>query len=142
MKLIDTNAYKLQASLSERVVFDGHGCHTALHFDVKTKENHDKAPTLYWLKTLFKARFIANSSYCTTTELSQLLTSCITAVKNKHVIKYCEEVYERFSKNLFWSVKNSGDVLNKLKNVKAFNAISLSTFDFFYSLHYFTSKFN
>ena len=29
-----------------------------------------------------KARFIANSNYCTTTELSTLLTSCLTAVKN------------------------------------------------------------
>ena len=32
-------------------------------------------------KTPFKARFIANSSSCTTTELSKLLTSCLTAVK-------------------------------------------------------------
>ena len=30
----------------------------------------------------YKARFIANSSSCTTTELSKLLTSCLTAVKN------------------------------------------------------------
>ena len=52
----------------------------------------------------YKARFIANSSYCTTTELSKLLTSCLTAVK-KHVIKYCEKVYERSGKNLFWSIK-------------------------------------
>ena len=29
----------------------------------------------------YKARFIANSSSCTTTELSKLLTSCLTAVK-------------------------------------------------------------
>ena len=29
---------------------------------------------------LYKARFIANSSSCTTTELSKLLTSCLTAV--------------------------------------------------------------
>ena len=35
----------------------------------------------------YKARFIANSSSCTTTELSKLLTSCLTAVK-RHVIKY------------------------------------------------------
>ena len=27
-ELIGTNAYKLQASLSEKVVVDGHGCHT------------------------------------------------------------------------------------------------------------------
>ena len=30
----------------------------------------------------YKARFIANSCSCTTTELSKLLTSCLTAVKN------------------------------------------------------------
>ena len=42
--------------------------------------------TLYWLPKLhkkpIKARFLANSSSCTTTELSKLLTSCLTAVKN------------------------------------------------------------
>ena len=43
-----------------------------------------------------------------TTELSKLLTSCLTAVKI-HVIKYCEKVYERSGKNLFWSIKNSGE---------------------------------
>ena len=85
-ELVDTNAYKLQPSLSKRVIVDGRGCHTALHFGVKAKENQDKVPTLYWLPKLhkkpYKARFIANSSSCTTTELSKLLTSCLTAVKN------------------------------------------------------------
>ena len=65
---------------------------------------------------------------CTTTELSKLLTSCLTAVKN-HVIRYCEKVYERSGKNLFWSLKNSGEVLNKLKS-RGFRATSLSTYDF------------
>ena len=86
VELVDTNAYKLQPSLSERVIVDGHGCHTALHFGVKAKENQDKVPTLYLLPKLhkkpYKARFIANSSSCTTTALSKLLTSCLTAVKN------------------------------------------------------------
>ena len=77
--VVDTNAYKLQPSLSERVIVDGHGCHTALHFGVKAKENQDKVPQLH--KKPYKARFIANSSSCTTTELSKLLTSCLTAVK-------------------------------------------------------------
>ena len=36
------------ASLSERVVVDGYGCHTAMYFGVKTKENQDKVSTLYW----------------------------------------------------------------------------------------------
>ena len=48
-ELVDTNAYKLQPALSKRVIVDGHGCHTALNFGVKAKENQDKVPTLYWL---------------------------------------------------------------------------------------------
>ena len=53
-ELVDTNAYKLQPSLSEKVIIDGHGCHTALHFGVKAKENQDKVPTLYWLPKIHK----------------------------------------------------------------------------------------
>ena len=41
------------------------------------KEKQDRLPTLYWLPKLhkrpYKARFIANSSSCTTTVLSKLL---------------------------------------------------------------------
>ena len=37
---------------------------------------------------------------CTTTELSILLTSCLTAIKNQ-VIKYCTTVYERNGKHDF-----------------------------------------
>ena len=85
-ELVDTNAYKLQPSLSERVIVDVHGCHTALYFGVRTKENQDRVSTLYWLPKLhknpYKATFIAKSSSCTTTELSKLLTPCLTAVKN------------------------------------------------------------
>ena len=57
-----------------------------------------------------------------------MLTSCLASVK-KHVIKYCEKVYERSGKNLFWSIKNSGEILDKLK-ARDFNATSLSTYDF------------
>ena len=46
-ELVDTNAYKLQPSLSERAIVDGHGCHTALHFAVKAQENQDKVPMVY-----------------------------------------------------------------------------------------------
>ena len=76
----------------------------------------------------YKARFIATSSSCTITERSKLLTSCLTTIKN-HVIKYCENVCERSDKNLFWSIKNSCEVLNKLK-YRSFRASSLSTYDF------------
>ena len=74
------------------------------------------------------ARFIANSSSCTTIELSKLLTSYLTTIKN-HVIKYCEKVYERSDKSLFWSIKDSCEVLNKLKS-RGHRASSLSTYDF------------
>ena len=104
----------------------------AAKFGLFVDEDHSKLPTLYWLPKLhkqpYKSRFIANSSACTTTELSFLLTSCLTAIKN-HVIKYCTTVYERNGKNLFWSVKNSGEILNKLKS-RGFLASGLSTYDF------------
>ena len=87
-------------------------------------------PTMFWLPKLhkrpYKARFIASSSSCTTSELSKLLTSCLTAIKS-HVIKYCETVYETSNKNWFWSIKNSGEVLSKLK-FREFRATSLSTY--------------
>ena len=59
----------------------------------------------------YKSSFIANASSCTTTELSLLLTSCLTAIENLD-IKYCTTVNERNGKNLFWSILNSGEILN------------------------------
>ena len=53
-EFVDTYAYKMAPSLSERVVVIGHGCYTALHFDFKAKENQDTFPTLYWLAKLHK----------------------------------------------------------------------------------------
>ena len=70
----------------------------AAKFGLFVDEDHSKLPTLYWLPKLhkrpYKSRFIANSSACTTNELSFLLTFCLTAIKN-HVIKYCTTVYEK-----------------------------------------------
>ena len=112
--------------------FSDHSNHLALKFSICVKERQDRLPTMYWLSKLhkrpYKARFIANSSFCTTTELSKLLTACLTTVKN-HVITYCEKVYERSGKNLFLPIKNSGEVLNKLKS-RGFRATSLSIYDF------------
>ena len=94
-------------SLSERVIVDEHGCHTAPHFSVKAIKTKPKflrcTGYLNSIKT-YKARFIAKSSSCTTIEFSNLLTSCLTAVK-KHVIKYFEKVYERSGRNLFGLLK-------------------------------------
>ena len=104
----------------------------AAKFRLFVDEDHSVLPTLYWLPKLhkppYKSRFIANSSACTTPELSILLTSCLTAIKN-HVIKYCTTVCERNGKKLSWSIKNSGEILNKLKS-RGFLASGLSTYDF------------
>ena len=48
-------------------------------FGLFVDEDHSNLPALYWLPILHKrpynSRFIANSSACTTTELSSLLAS-------------------------------------------------------------------
>ena len=84
--------------LDETSVVDRQRCHMAAKCWVFVDEDHSKLPTLYWLPKLhkrpYKSHFIANSSSCTATELSILLTSCLTEIKN-YVIKYCTTVYER-----------------------------------------------
>ena len=76
----------------------------AAKFGVFVDEDHRKLPTIYWLPKLhkrpYKSRFIAYSSSSATTELSIILVSCLTAIKN-HVIKYCTTVYERNNKKYF-----------------------------------------
>ena len=47
----------------------------------------------------------------------------------KHVINYCEKVYERPVKNLFWYITNFGKVLDTFK-AGDFNATTLSTYDY------------
>ena len=73
-------------------------------FVVNVKEQQDKHPTMTLLPKLpmrqSKGGFIANLSSCTTTKLSELLNSCLTAVKS-HVIWYYETVYERSRKACF-----------------------------------------
>ena len=100
----------------------------ASKFGVFVDEDHSKLPTIYWLPKLYKRpyklRFIAYSSSCTTTELSILLTFCLTAIKS-HVIKYCTTVYERNGKIYFGLLKTQV----KLKS-RGFLASSLSTYDF------------
>ena len=57
-----------------------------------------------------------------------MLTSCLASVGG-HVVKYCEKVYGGSGRGLFWSVRGSCEVLNKLKS-RGFRASSLSTYDF------------
>ena len=92
------------------------------HIDTLTTSNIkiDKLdlPTFYWLPKLqntpYKSRFISNSSHCSTTILSKDIPYAPTAVKD-HVIKYSETAFSNSNLNYFWSIKNSSEVIEKLR---------------------------
>ena len=76
-------------------------------FAVDVKERQDRLPTMYWLPKLHKrpytARFIANSSSCTTTELSEHkkydLWSCQKVADA--LIYLLDNIYIRFGSKLY-----------------------------------------
>ena len=84
-ELGSTKTYDERISTDERSIVNTHSIDITAKFAVSIKEKKNRLPTLYWLPKLhkrpYKARFITNSSSCTTTGLSKLLTSCLTAVK-------------------------------------------------------------
>ena len=106
------------------------------HINTLTKINVkiDKCelPTFYWLPKLhkrpYKSRFIYNSSHCSTTILSKHITSALTAVKD-HVMKYSETAFSNSNVNYFWSIKNSSEVVEKLR-LRNFQGSQVSSFDF------------
>ena len=106
------------------------------HMDTLTKINVkiDKCelPTFYWLPKLhknpFKSRFISTSSHCSTTIISKHITSALTAIKD-HVIKYSEIAFSNSNVNYFWSIKNSSEVIEKLR-LRNFQGSQVSSFDF------------
>ena len=83
-KLNGTRAYQ-ETDTDEMSVVNAHLNELPVKFSVCVSEGQDKLPTMYWLpklhKRLCKARFIAYSSSWTTTDLSKLLTSCLTTIK-------------------------------------------------------------
>ena len=102
-ELNDTKAYE-ETSIDENIIVYNHSNEIPNKFSVDVNKRQDRFLTMYWLPKLhkrpYKARFRANFSSCTTTDLSKLLTSCLTATKAK-VIKYCETVYEMSGKICF-----------------------------------------
>ena len=76
-ELNGTKAYE-ETSIDEKSVVYSHSNEIPNKFAVDVKEHKDRLPTMYWLPKLhkrqYKARFIANSSSCTTTKLSKLLS--------------------------------------------------------------------
>ena len=82
-ELNGTRAYE-ETSTDEKIVVNSHSNDLPFKFAVNIRERQDKPPTVYWLPRLHKrprkARIIAISSPCTTTELSKLSTSCLTSI--------------------------------------------------------------
>ena len=74
------------------------------------------------------SRFISKSSHCSTTILSKHITSALTAVKG-HVMKYSETAFSNSNVNYFWSIKNSSEVIEKLR-LRNFQVSQVSSFDF------------
>ena len=89
-ELNGTKAYE-ETSIDEKSVVYSHSNAISNKFAVDVEERQDRLPTMYWLPKLhkrpYKARLIANSSSCTTTELKNYYsenTNCLT----KLVVKY------------------------------------------------------
>ena len=74
-ELSTAKTYEL-ISTDEKPVANKHCNHSIIKFAVGITESQERLPTLYWLPKLhkrpYKARFIANSSSCTTTSLSKV----------------------------------------------------------------------
>ena len=121
--------------------------HSFKHVDICKKLKADisinnlKLPTMYWIPKLhknpYKARFIAASSSCTTKHISVLLTSCLSKIK-EHVKFYCETTYNNSGINLFWSIKNSNEVLTKIKMKDS--QISYKYLCFFYIIYFSSTR--
>ena len=60
--------------------------------------------------------------------LSKHITSALTAIKD-HVIKYSETAFSNSNVNYFWSIKNSSEVIEKLR-LRNFQGSQVSSFDF------------
>ena len=71
---------------------------------------------------------IVHAPHCSTTILSKHITSALTAVKD-NVIKYSETAFSNSNVNYFWSIKNSSEVIEKLR-LRNFQGSQVSSFDF------------
>jgi ubiquitin C-terminal hydrolase len=94
-----------------------------------TKENCH-IPYLYWTskqhKNPYKFRFIAGAKHCTTKQISAEVALALKCIKQQFK-NYCRVIKKHSGISHFWSVDNSHEVVNKLKNI---TANSLETYDF------------
>ena len=95
-----TKAYK-ETSTDEKTVVNNHSNDLPYKFAINVKERQDRLPTMYWLPKLhkrpYKARFIANSSSCTTTELNyKLLGSLLSNLVSLGTMRQCMKSQRKY----------------------------------------------
>ena len=127
----DSNRKTYQSiTLSKKEVLSNHKS-VISSFGITCTDKSNNLPSFYWLPKLhkfpFKHRFIAASSSCSTTELSQILTIILSKIKDG-LQRYCEIVYSRSGINQMWILKNSKELLNSLK--ASSHVSSIKTYDF------------
>ena len=98
-------------------------------FAVDVKKRQDRLPTDYpsFIKDHIKLGSLQTTALVQLQNIQNYYP--LASLPSKLVIKYCETVYERSGKNMFWSIKYSGEVLSQLKD-RGFQATSLFTYDF------------
>jgi hypothetical protein len=89
-------------------------------------------------KNLYKERYIAGSSKCSTEPLPLLLIKLLTAIRNS-LQRYCSTTYSRSCVNQMWILKNSKELLENLKSQYLSKTESIKTYDFtilYISIHH------
>ena len=99
---------------------------------INVKINKYELSTFYWLPKLrknpFKSRFISNSSHCPTNH--SFKAYCIPSNRcQRSCIKYSEAALSNSNVSYFWSIKNSSEVIEKLRLCK-FQGSQVSSFSF------------
>ena len=78
-------------------------------------------------KRPYKYRFIAGASKAITRDLAIDVNLCLKLIKNVHK-GYCKSIFNRTGYNYYWSVDNSNEVIEKLRNIN--NPSAVHTYDF------------
>ena len=141
-ELGSTKTYK-RISTDERSIVNTHSIDITAKIAVSIKEKQDRLPTLYWLPKLhkrpYKARFIANSSLCTTKFLSRLLTSCLTVVK-KNIGLDTMILFTKGTELTIFSQLKIPMMFSINLNLKTFRLLNYLHMIFFYTVYYVTSS--
>ena len=97
----------------------------------KVRESNKNIPKLFmnpkFHKRPYKYRFIAGASKAITKDLAIDVNLCLKLMKNIHK-GYCKSIFNRTGFNYYWSVDNSNEVINKLRNIN--NPSAIHTYDF------------